>query len=207
MMYRAVLTIMIVTGFAFQSSHAVSPTAGEVVKNTSTQVIERLRSEEEELKSNPDRIYSYINQLVIPHFDFYNMSRWVLGNSWRRATEQQQQVFIKQFRTLLVRTYAKALLEYSDEEIRYYPEQVSPKSNTVVVKSEVKDSSSANTVPIHYRMHVIDGAWKVVDVSVDGISLVSTYRGSFASEIRENGLDSLIAKLEDRNGKLENTLD
>ena len=106
-----------------------------------------------------------------------------------------------------MRTYAKALLEYSDEEIRYYPEQVSPKSNTVVVKSEVKDSSSANTVPIHYRMHVIDGAWKVVDVSVDGISLVSTYRGSFASEIRENGLDSLIAKLEDRNGKLENTLD
>jgi len=207
MMYRAVLTVMLLTGFAFQSSHAVNPTAGEIVKNTSTQVMERLRLEQEELKSNPDRIYSFVNQLVIPHFDFYNMSRWVLGNSWRRASEQQQQVFIEQFRTLLVRTYAKALLEYSAEEIQYYPEQVNPKSNIVVVKTEFKDTSGANLVPIHYRMHMIDGAWKVVDVSVDGISLVSTYRGSFASEIRKNGLDSLIAKLEDRNEKQDNTLD
>ena len=75
------------------------------------------------------------------------------------------------------------------------------------MKTEVKDSSGTNIIPIDYRMHVIDGAWKVVDVSVDGISIVSTYRGSFASEIMNNGLDSLIAKLEDRNDKLDDNLE
>ncbi len=103
--------------------------------------------------------------------------------------------------SLLVRTYARALLEYSDQEINYIPVESNPSSNLVVVKTEVQ-SPGSNAVPIDYRMHVSDGEWKVVDIAVDGISLVATYRGSFSSEIRKNGIDSLITKLTERNDNL-----
>lgn len=183
---------------------AASQDAAEVVKSTSQQVLEKLEAEKAQLEENPGRIYELINKLVVPRFDFASMSRWVLGrDNWKSASEEQRQAFINEFRTLLVRTYAKALLEYSEEEIKYYPAQGNPDSNLVVVKTEVRQpSGSGGAIPIHYRMHLKDEEWKVVDVAVDGVSLVSTYRGSFASEIRKNGLDSLIAKIEERNRKL-----
>lgn len=177
--------------------------AAEVVKTTSQEVLEKLDAEKEKLEADPTRIYELINKVVVPRFDFASMSRWVLGrDSWTSASDEQRQAFINEFRTLLVRTYAKALLEYSEEEIKYYPAQGNPDSNLVVVKTEVKQPAGAGAIPIHYRMHLKDGEWKVVDVAVDGVSLVSTYRGSFASEIRKNGLDALIAKIEERNKKL-----
>ncbi len=183
--------------------HAASQDAAEVVKTTSQQVLERLDAEKAQLEENPGRIYELINKLVVPRFDFTSMSRWVLGrDSWKSASEEQRQAFINEFRTLLVRTYAKALLEYSEEEIKYYPAQGNPDSNLVLVKTEVRQPAGAGAIPIHYRMHRKDGEWKVVDVAVDGVSLVSTYRGSFASEIRKSGLDALIAKIEERNKKL-----
>jgi len=182
---------------------AAAETAGDVVKNTSSRVLERLEIEKAQLDAYPGRIYELINELVIPHFDFFSMSRYVLGTAWRSATEQQQQVFVEQFKTLLVRTYANALKQYSENEIVYHPEQTSEGSPLVVVRTEVKGAKGANSIPIHYRMHSVDGAWKVVDVSVDGVSLVSTYRGSFASEIRKNGLDALISQLTRRNQNVE----
>ncbi len=176
--------------------------AREVVKDTADQVIERLKAEKVVLDANPDKIYGIINELVIPHFDFFSMSRWVLGRAWNQASKQQQQEFVNQFRTLLVRTYARALLEYSDNPIRYYPVQSQPDSSLVVVRTEVADPGGGNPIPLNYRMHNAHGAWKVVDVTVDGVSLVSTYRGSFASEIRKSGLDGLIARLMERNERI-----
>jgi len=182
---------------------AASEGAEEVVKETADRVIERLKAEKEVLDANPEKIYGIINELVIPHFDFFSMSRWVLGGAWNQASRSQQQEFINQFRTLLVRTYARALLEYSDNPIKYYPVQSRPDSSLVVVRTEVKDAGGGNPIPINYRMHNAHGAWKVVDVTVDGVSLVSTYRGSFASEIRKSGLDGLIARLAERNERIE----
>ena len=150
------------------------------------------------MEAHPEKLYSLINELVIPHFDFVSMSKWVLGRNWREATEGQQQKFVSEFRTLLVRTYAKALLEYSNETIQYLPVENNPDSNIVVVKTEIHQPGS-KPVPINYSMHISGGEWKVVDVVVDGISLIATYRGSFASEIRKSGMDALIAKLTERN--------
>jgi ABC-type transport system involved in resistance to organic solvents, auxiliary component len=175
-------------------AQAGAQTAEEVVKTTADQVIERLKADREELKIRPEGIYSLVDELIIPHFDFTSMSKWVLGQNWRKASLDQKENFTTQFRTLLVRTYAKALLEYSDNEITYFPVQSNPDSNLVVVKTEVA-RTGANKIPINYSMHIKDGEWKVVDVAINGISLVSTYRGSFATEIRTNGLDSLINQL------------
>ena len=189
---------------AFNIAQAKAQSAEEVVMTTADRVIARLLSERADIEANPHKLYSLINELVIPHFDFLSMSKWVLGKTnWKSASEDQRDKFVNEFRTLLVRTYAKALLEYSEEEIIYKPVTSNPDSNVVTVETEVKQAGG-NKVPIDYRMHASSGEWKVVDVAVDGISLVSTYRGSFAAEIRKNGIESLISKLQERNSKLTN---
>lgn len=178
------------------------PSAEDVVRATTDQTLERLRAQKPDLEAHPEKIYDLIHELVIPHFDFASMAKWVLGSNWRGASDGQREAFVNQFRTLLVRTYAKALLEYSDEDVRFLRSEGSPDSNVVIVKTEVDQPGGGAPVPIHYRMHVSGGDWKVVDVSVDGVSLVSTYRGSFASEVSKGGLDGLIGKLQERNEKL-----
>ena len=186
---------------------AATPEPGQVVQDTVGGVLDRLAQEKEQLDAHPERIYDLIQELVIPHFDFISMSKWVLGKSnWRAASEEQRDTFVDQFRTLLVRTYAKALLEYSQEKVKVNEVMENPKSNLVTVKTEVKQPGGETGIPINYRMHISGGEWKVVDVAVDGISLVRSYRGSFASEIKANGLDSLLAKLVEKNNKLASAL-
>ena len=187
--------MMLLATHAFGSNHS----AADVVKNTASTVIERIVAEKAQLDAHPEQIYGLINELVIPHFDFRNMSRLVLGRAWNEASEDQRNAFLEQFKTLLVRTYANALKEYSNNEIIYHPEETKPGSRLVQVKTEVIDTVNNSTIPIDYRMHNQTGDWLVVDVAVDGVSLVTTYRGSFASEINKSGLDSLISKLIERN--------
>ena len=188
----------------FNTAQATIQTAEEVVMSTADAVLERVTTEREALDADPGKIYGLVNEVVIPHFDFISMSKWVLGKtSWRGASEGQREQFIGEFRTLLVRTYAKALLEYSNEAIEYLPTEDNPNSNLVVVKTKI-NQPGAKAVPIDYRMHVSGGEWKVVDIVVDGVSLVSTYRGSFASQIKKGGLDSLISKLSQRNETMVN---
>jgi phospholipid transport system substrate-binding protein len=202
MTFRVVLgTLLLLPSFVLPAQANVAE-AEAIVRQTTDQVIDRLVAEKVQLKAHPERIYELIHELVIPHFDFPSMAKWVLGKSWREASEQQRSAFVDEFQTLLVRTYAKALLEYSEEVIKFLPSEPNPQSNLIVVKTEVEQPGGTMPIPIHYRMHVSGGEWKVVDVSVDGVSLVSTYRGSFASEIQKGGLDALIAKLAERNQKL-----
>jgi len=164
------LTLSLLSTSAMASAHP----AQEVVKDTADKVLERLNADKEELRKNPEKIYALVHELIIPHFE--------------------------EFQTLLVRTYATALLEYSNEDIVYAPVNEKPESNLVTVKTEVKQSGS-QSIPINYTMHVTDGEWKVVDVSVNGASLVSTYRGSFASEVRRGSMETLLSKLAERNAK------
>ncbi len=134
------------------------------------------------------------------------MSKWVLGKHWKIASETQRLEFIAQFKVLLVRTYARALLEYSGQKIKYYPAEQNPQSNLAVVKTELTSLNNTQTIlPILYRMHQKNEEWKVVDIAVDGVSLVTTYRGSFATQIKKNGFDSLLNDLSKKNETLGNS--
>ena len=150
------------------------------------------------METNPEKIYDMVNELVIPRFDFISMSKWVLGKHWKTASETQRLKFIAQFKALLIRTYARALLEYSGQNIKYYPIEQNPQSNLAVVKTELTSSSNTK-LPILYRMHQKNEEWKVIDIAVDGVSLVTTYRGSFATQIKKNGFDSLLNELSKKN--------
>jgi phospholipid transport system substrate-binding protein len=182
----------------FSVGIAWSATPNEVVKETAEGVISHIESNRSILETHPEKIYDMVNELVIPRFDFISMSKWVLGKHWKTASETQRLKFITQFKALLVRTYARALLEYSGQSIKYYPAEQNPQSNLAVVRTELTSSSSAQ-LPILYRMHQKNEEWKVVDVAVDGVSLVTTYRGSFATQIKKNGFDSLLNELSKKN--------
>ena len=182
----------------FSVGIAWAATPNEVVKETAEGVISHIESNRSILEANPEKIYDMVNELVIPRFDFISMSKWVLGKHWKTASETQRLKFITQFKALLVRTYARALLEYSGQSIKYYPVEQNPQSNLAVVRTELVSSSSAQ-LPILYRMHQKNEEWKVVDVAVDGVSLVTTYRGSFATQIKKNGFDSLLNELSKKN--------
>ncbi len=196
------LICCLMTGMAAQAA-AQSPDA--VVKETADGVINRINSERTMLEANPEKVYDLVNELVIPHFDFISMSKWVLGKNWKSASDVQRTEFVEQFKTLLVRTYARALLEYSGQDIKYFPAEDGGKPNLAVVKTELT-SSGAQPFPVAYRMYQKNEQWKVVDVTVDGVSLVSTYRGSFANQIKKSGFDSLIKELADKNEKLASNL-
>ena len=195
---------LLILCFIFNGVKAIS-LPSDVVKATAESVISHIEENRSVLEKNPEKIYDMVNQLIIPRFDFVSMSKWVLGKHWKQASEEQRSEFIIQFKELLVRTYARALLEYSGQEIKYFPVEQNPESNLAVVRTELTSKSSAQ-LPILYRMHQKNEEWKVVDVSVDGVSLVTTYRGSFATQIKKNGFDSLLNELSKKNPRLEKTI-
>ena len=176
----------------------------DVILATVDNVIARITAEREMLDAQPETVYGLINDLIIPVFDFNNMSRWILGKYWKQASEEQRNVFTTEFKDLLVRTYAKAVLGFSNERVVLLSTQTNPKNNMVKVNTEI--ISDAGVTPVNYYMHISDGSWKVVNVAFEGISLVETYRKSFASVIRNDGLESLIQQLVDKNESLEQSL-
>jgi phospholipid transport system substrate-binding protein len=176
----------------------ISSSPQDLIKETSQRMIEALNKNREVLNKDPSKIYDLVNEIILPNFNFELMSRWVLGKHWRQATPDQRTRFTEEFRTLLVRTYAGALLEYSNEEIRYLPMPPVNNAEDVTVRTEFLPKNRI-AIPIDYRMHFLNGAWKVYDVTVDGVSLVTNYRGSFASQIREGGIESVINDLKKRN--------
>ncbi len=170
----------------------------DMVIDTSEKMLAALKSNKDILKQNPQRIYGLVSEIVLPHFDFTTMSKWVLGKNWRKLSPDQQQRFTSEFRTLLVRTYAVSLSEYKDQTIKYLPLQAASGADDVTVRTEVQPGGGS-PVPINYSMHLTDAGWKVYDVVIDGVSLVINYRTSFASQIRQGGIDKLITDLTARN--------
>ena len=173
----------------------------DIVRNTTDQVIERIKSDRDALRADPAKMYSLVSELIFPHFDFPIMAQWVLGTSWKEADEASRAAFIEQFRKLLVRTYATALLEFSDQAITYPDNGEPQQGRTVVVRQEIEQTGS-EPILLGYRLHNASGDWKVFDVAVDGVSLVKTYRASFASIIKDGGLGGLISSLSEKNKEI-----
>jgi len=167
----------------------------ELVKDTTDQTLLRLQRERTVLQQNPDGIYDLVKEVITPHFDFVRISAWVLGKYWRTASKDQKLRFVTAFRTILVQTYGVVLLDYTDQEIRYLPLRDDPASGDVTVRTEVVQPNG-KVVSINYQLYLNNGAWKVYDISVEGVSLVTNFRTSFATEIKQSGLDTLIKRLE-----------
>lgn len=193
----------LMTIFALLLSLTAAPvwaaqSAQELVRQTSERMLSTLKQEQAVIKNNPERIYELVNKIVLPHFDFEYMSQLVLGKYWRRASAQQRDAFTEEFKQLLVRTYATSLNEYTDQEISFLPFREGGDPEQAQVRTEVEQPGGF-PIPIDYKLHKSGDAWKVFDVVIDGVSLVTNYRSSFSKEIRQGDLDGLIATLRQRN--------
>jgi len=186
---------------ATQSAWSSAQGPLELVRDTASQVLAKVTDRKQELNESPEKIADLVTSIIVPHFDFNRMSRLVLGKYWRKASDAQKNEFVGQFQTLLIRTYAIALLNYSDQAIEYLPMHEQADASAVIVKTEVK-TSGAPPIPIHYRLHLNEECWKVYDVIIDNISLVSNYRTGFSNQIRRKGLNSLIAQLKKKNERI-----
>ena len=169
-----------------------------LVQETADSVLKNVVENKTELDKDPSGIYRLVGDQVLPHFDFTKMTRTAMGKYWRRASDEQKNLLVKEFRELLVRTYGVALLNYSGEKINYLPLRPSNNPERVTVQTRVKEEGGPE-IPVDYRLFYKNNAWKVYDVVIDGVSLVSNYRTSFSGQIRRAGVDGLIKQLVEQN--------
>ena len=169
-----------------------------LIRQTADRVLLQIQSNSEQYLQDPAKLYALVDEVVLPHFDFVTMTELALGRYKNKITAEQKPLIINEFRVLLVRTYGKALLEYNDQEIIYLPTEGSLEAGDVTVKTEIEQQGGF-PIPLNYSMKASEQGWKVYDISVDDISLVTNYRSSFARQIKKNGVDGLIKTLHDRN--------
>jgi phospholipid transport system substrate-binding protein len=170
------------------------------LERISNQVLKILRDEHELLKQDPDRVYKIVDEYILPHLDDVTMAKLALGKNWNIATNEQKLQFVDEFRNLLVRTYSKSLIEYKDQEIRYFPVALEKDAQKTSVKAEVIQPGGP-AIPMSYRMRIKNNAWKVYDITIDGVSLVTSYRGTFTQEVRKSGIEGLLKYLREKSSK------
>ncbi len=184
-------------------AQAQEPAPDVLVKSITGEVVAVLKQDRDIQAGNPKKIEELIEAKVLPHFNFTRMTRIAMARNWRLATPEQQKELTGEFKTLLVRTYSTALSNYRDQLIDYKPLRAKPEDVEVTVRSEVKQSGSSQPVAIDYEMEKTPNGWKVYDVKVGGVSLVTTYRDTFTSEVKERGVDGLIKSLAAKNRQSE----
>lgn len=182
-------------------AHADTDTPPDVLARTTTQeVLEILKQDKELQNGNSARLYQLVEAKILPNFDFNRMTQLALGRHWPRATPQQKQALVTEFRNLLVRTYSSSLTAFSNQTVDFKPLVVPSDATEVTVRSEIRQPGG-QPIPIDYAMYKTAFGWKVYDVTIDSVSLVTNYRSSFANTIRQSGIDGLIKTLAAQSAK------
>jgi phospholipid transport system substrate-binding protein len=169
-----------------------------LVKKLSDDVIAAIRQDKDIQAGDADKIAALVEAKILPHFDFRRTTQVAMGVNWRRASADQQERLTSEFKLLLVRTYSGALASYRDQTIEFKPLRASAGDSEVTVRSQVKQSG-AEPITIDYAMEKTASGWKIFDVSIGGISLAVNYRTAFGEEVRNHGVEGLIALLADKN--------
>lgn len=195
--------LLIWLGFAFVGNALAADEAPDtLIRRLSDDVLATLKAEKATLANNPKRQLELVDTKILPYVDFERMTRDAVGRFWRRATPDQQQQLMKEFRTTLVRTYSGAIEKVSDQQVQMRPFRGDVSAGDVVVRTFVVQPKG-DPVQLDYRMEKTPKGWKIYDVNVLGIWLVENYRNQFAQQINEKGVDGLIALLADKNRAFE----
>lgn len=171
----------------------------ELVRRVANDVLQIIQQDRDLRAGSQSRMAELMEEKIAPNFDFQRMTRLAVGKSWRQATPEQQKRLADEFRTLLIRSYSTAYSAYRDIEVEVKPLRVQPSDEDVTVRTLIKVPGGGQSVNVDYSMFKASSSWKVYDVTVDGISLVTTYRGTFAEQINKGGIDALIKALADMN--------
>ncbi len=201
-MYRLLKHLMLLLAVAGITLPVQAADIGPDVlaRNVTNDVLRIVRQDKDIANGNGAKIHALVEQKILPIFDFKHMTQLAVAKHWPRATPEQQEKLTDEFKTMLVRTYSSSLASVSDYKIEFKPFRSAPGDTDVTVSTEVS-KPGAPPIPIDYRLDKNSGGWKVFDVVVDNVSLVTVYRNSFNSEVRKGGIDGLIAALARRNQK------
>ena len=176
-----------------------------LVKQVTEEVLDIVRKDKEIQNGSAKKAIDLVDAKVIPHFNFKHMTALAVGKDWRKASPQQQEQLAAEFKTLLVRTYSNALTSYKNQKVVYKPFKMNAGDVDVLVRTEVQQPGN-KPVQLDYSLEKLDAGWKVYDVSVAGISLVTNYREQFGQEVRNGGIDGLIKAIAAKNKSLEGNL-
>jgi phospholipid transport system substrate-binding protein len=169
-----------------------------LVKNVTTEVLDIVRKDKDIQNGNTKKAIDLVETKVLPYFNFTRMTSLAVGKDWRQASPAQQKTLADEFHTLLVRTYSKALTEYRNQTISFKPLKAQPGDTDVTVRSQI-NQAGAKAIDLDYSLEKGDKGWKVYDISVGGVSLVTNYRSEFAQQISQGGIDGLIKRLQAKN--------
>lgn len=185
-------------GSGLAQADSVAPDV--LVQEVTEDVLAIIRSDENIQQGDKQKLNELIEARVLPHFDFNRMTGLAVGRDWKNATPDQKAKLAKEFQTLLVRTYSNALITYRNQKIDYRPfRKPAPGTTEVTVRTQVRQPGAAQPIDLDYSLLQQGDTWKVFDVVVGGISLVTNYRDTFSQKIRSDGIDGLIAWLAEKN--------
>lgn len=169
-----------------------------LVKRVTDEVLAIIKADKDLQGGNSRKIAELADAKVLPHFDFTRMTRLAVGRNWQKASDAQKEALVKEFRTLLVRTYSTSLTQYRNQTIEVKPAKMAAGDKETTVRTAVIQQGGP-PIPIDYAMENGGAGWKVYDVVIDGASLVTTYRGSFNEQVQKGGIEGLLKTLSERN--------
>jgi phospholipid transport system substrate-binding protein len=193
---KMILGVSMYCAIAVAHAEVVAPDV--LIKNTVDEVIGIIKQDKDIQAGDPKKINALVDAKVLPHFDFMRMTQLAVGKYWRTATPEQKQALAAEFRNMLVRTYTKVFTVYRDQSVEMKPFRMAPDDTEVTVKTVIIKPGS-QPIPVDYEMKIAADGWKVFDISIEGVSMVMSYRGTFASQIQQSGIDGLIKTLSDKN--------
>lgn len=207
------LLFVVLLQCAASGARAEVPDPDLLIKDTVREVLDIVRADKELRAGNQKKMLVLVDAKVLPHFNFERMTKdavgrsWApptpkqkaAGKSWTGATPEQQQALMREFRILLVRTYTKAFTSYRDQVVEVKPLKLDSSMTEVTVKTAIVKPGSQQPIMVNYDMEKTPDGWKVYDLTVEGVSLVTSYRGTFADQVQQVGIDGLIKTLTDMN--------
>lgn len=193
----ALIALAVTAGPVLASGAPAYATLGpqELIQKVSQDMLRDLTGNREALRKDPAQLRALVDRHLLPYFDTDFAARLVLGKHWRTATEEQRKRFIDAFYQSLMRNYGDALLEFTDDRIRFFPFKGDPNADTATVRTEVK-RDDGTPVPVNYSLRRTESGWKAWDVTIEGISYVRNFRNDVGAEIDQRGLASVIERLE-----------
>ncbi len=178
-------------------ARAEIPPPDVLIRDTVHDVMELVNADRG-IVANQKRLLGLVEAKILPHFDFDRMTKLAVGRAWRDASDEQKKALVTEFRTMLVRTYTNVFVTYPDPKIEVKPIKLDDSMTEITVRNLIR-IGSGQTVTVDYEMEKTPSGWKAFDVTVDGVSLVISYRGSFADQIKQSGIDGLVKTLADKN--------
>lgn len=199
-MFKFFSTLIAITTTAFTLAASAQEAPDELVRRSTNEILAAIKADKDLQAGNQKKIEKLAEEKVIPYFNFARMTQLAVGRNWRDASDAQKKALTEQFRMLLVRTYSTSLSQYRNQSIDVKTLNVAPTDTEVIVKTLI-NQPGGQPIPIDYSVEKIGTGWKVFDVLIDGVSLVTNYRSSFNTEIQKNGIDGLVKSLTERNLK------